>query len=216
MKKLGAMLVAGILCLGMTMTAFATGSISTDVTATAQDKDGNAVEVKVYDVAESAEEYQAVEAAADTLVPDGKKVAAIPTVVNIDANGAKNVTVEIQVGGDDFEVGDDVMVLHWDNGAWNLVTTTKVEAGNKVVATFDSLSPVAIVKLAAKDAVDPTNPANPTEPAKPTNPTDNNKPADNKNDGKSPATGEAGMAGLFTVVALCGAALVLVNRKKVA
>lgn len=222
MKKLGTILTTAALCLGMTMTAFAAGSVTTDVTASAKDKDGNDVAVTVSGIAESAEEYQAVEGAVSELAPEGKE-GTVVAVVDVDANGAANVTVEIQVGGDDIKAGDTVMVLHWNGAAWEVVTTTTVQEGNKVTATFESLSPVAIVKLldaAPVEEEDPTETVPPTEAEKPddTNqPADTNKPADsNKNDGKSPATGEAGMAGLFVVTAVCGAALVLVNKKKVA
>lgn len=201
MKKLGAMLVAGVLCLGMTMTAFAAGSPSSTVTATVDGK-----EVPVTKVEKTEESYKAAESyiKVEANVPEGK-TATVVEVVDVDASAAgKEIT--LTVTANDINVGDTVMLLHWDGTSWDYVATKTVGEGNKVLATFDNLSPVAIVKLMPKSDTSTTNP-----------PADNNKPADtNKNDGKSPATGEAGMAGLFTVVALCGAALVLVNRKKVA
>ena len=101
--------------------------------------------------------------AANTANSDALKAAAkdsnkrivteIKTVVNIKAGDGVVVTeanpITLTISAD-VKVGDSVVILHWNGSAWETIKPSEVRDG-EVVATFTSLSPVAVVKLSAAD-----------------------------------------------------------------
>lgn len=101
--------------------------------------------------------------AAKTTNPDALKAAAkdsnkkivpeIKTVVNIKAGDGVVVTKENPITltiSADVKAGDSVVILHWNGSEWETIMPSEVRDG-EVVATFTSLSPVAVVKLSAAD-----------------------------------------------------------------
>lgn len=152
-KKLTALVLAVVCAMALGMTAFAAGSPSAgsvgSSAASATDKNGNAVEVtfgstsvaapsgtdlqKLLEEAGVFVEGMAVRNVMDVSVPDGT---AFPVTITFNVSG---VTADSHVA-----------VLHYNGSAWEVVSS---EAGNgTVTATFESLSPVAIVTDAADSA----------------------------------------------------------------
>ena len=82
-----------------------------------------------------------------------KIVPEIKTVVNIKAGEGVVVTPENPITltiSADVKAGDSVVILHWNGKEWETIKPSEVRDG-EVVATFTSLSPVAVVKLSAAD-----------------------------------------------------------------
>lgn len=110
--------------------------------ATAVDSTGKEVVVKLNEVSDAVKAEAAAKAEEKSA---GSQVLAIKDVVVNGATG--NVTITFLVDG--IKASDDgkIFILHEkDNGYWETISA-KVEEG-KVTATFSSLSPVAIVKVA--------------------------------------------------------------------
>ena len=78
----------------------------------------------------------------------GKKLAQLFEVSVKDLE-FKSITLTFQVEG--VKAGDKVTVIHYVDGAWELITPDSVK-DNQVTATFTSLSPVGIVVEASSSA----------------------------------------------------------------
>ena len=86
---------------------------------------------------------------------DQKVETKILTVVEVDPttstkNAEGNFVVTLNVTG--VEVGDAIVVLHYNGSAWEVIVPTEIANGS-VTFESDSLSPISIVELEVKDAV---------------------------------------------------------------
>lgn len=148
MKKFTSLVLATVLSCMMGITAFAAGSspeISGVVTEInkAVDKNGNAVEVTLKQVADEKlvsdikENFKSVLEAAGIEVTKGMEVVDVKDV-SVPEGTEFPVTITFKVAGD-----TKVEVLHYTGTEWEVV---KSEAGEgTITATFNSLSPVAFV-----------------------------------------------------------------------
>lgn len=146
-------------------------------------------------------------------------------VEDIFAAGGK-VTLTFTVAG--FKMGDTVVILHYNTttNQWENIDDAKVVNDDTVQGTFTSLSPIAIAKAVpdtttsnppADDNKPTNNPSNgPGNVQKPTQTTPSQGPGSQTTPGTSPKTGDMSVAGIMALVALCGAGIVAVNRKKTA
>ena len=156
MKKWMGIVVAGVMCMAMGMTALAAPSPSiqgvVQEIVSSTDKNGNSVEVVIEELTAEGKEAAAQldnmdtvkELVGDAFV-DGMKVLDIQEVhVEGDASLVEwPVTLTFKVPG--VNANTKVAVLHYDmeKAAWELVP---YKAGNGTIeATFESLSPVAFV-----------------------------------------------------------------------
>lgn len=223
MKKLITFALAAVLGLSMSISAFAATSITTSVTTDVEadqvvvtDKDGNVITdesivINVSDLSEKREEAKAA------LEKSGIK-GAITHVVDVTTNDVGQSY--LQAGGS-FRItllvpgaksGDTYKLLHQKaDGTWEVLDAA---VGNgTVTATFTSLSPVVIVKVSEN-----TTQGGNTTPDNNTNSGNNTTPGDNTNQSTntvaSPKTGDYSMFGIFAVMAVCAAGLVVVNRRK--
>lgn len=87
-----------------------------------------------------------------------KKVSAeVKTVVELKADAATQALfdagkkAEITIKLDSVKAGDNIVILHYANGAWETIAPTSVVDG-AVTGMFSSLSPVAIVKIVVATA----------------------------------------------------------------
>ena len=192
MKKFISFVMAAVLCVGMTTTVFAAGSVSTD---TAGDAAGTVTSVKsetVSDIVidkvedtnptvakEITEKNFAKDTAREFLGYENVKSATTLGYFDVEANGTGDVTFYSK----SISKGDNILVLHYcDTHGWENVTK---EVGNGyVVATFHSFSPVAIVEYTEHTAYvyDDTTVEEAT----------------------SPKTADVAMFGLYAAVALAG------------
>lgn len=193
MKRIVAILLAGILTLGMAVTAFAAPSQEGDLT------DGIITNVTggvTKDEIEFTNDFAYSEAdvlkAAEGLGIDVSN-AMMGVAGDLHLKSGKAFTGSATIT---FDVADIIAVIHYTGSAWELVGTSNT-------ATFaNGFSPVAfIVKKGS-------NQGGASEP---------DKSADQKtNDGsKSPQTGEAPFVAIMSVVALIAAAGIVVSRRKV-
>ena len=162
MKKLVALAVAGMLCLGMSVTAFAANSLTPDdAQAEAVDKEGNPITITATDLGEEAQEVvDKWEADPETLKADVEK-AVEGTNITLKENAEYAVIGAFEYEGDltpgseitfdvsamlpnGLEEGQTLYLMHGlADGSWVLVETT-VKDG-KATAQLDSLSPIAFV-----------------------------------------------------------------------
>ena len=203
MKKWMGIVVAGVMCMAMGMTALAAPSPSiqgvVQEIVSSTDKNGNSVEVVIEELTAEGKEAAAQldnmdtvkELVGDAFV-DGMKVLDIQEVhVGGDASLVEwPVTLTFKVPG--VNANTKVAVLHYDmeKAAWELVPC---KAGNGTIeATFESLSPVAFV-------VD-----------------QNTMDAASTGSATSPQTGESAVVMGFAVVALlaAGGAWALSSKKR--
>ena len=136
MKKLlrVTLVLAMVLCLSIT--AFAAGS-TTDVAGVAKAVDSNGNEVQIT-AADSSVKLTAEDAAA--IIKDvAAKDLSVVYLQDLSAD-VTPVTITFSVAG--ATAKDTVYVFHYNGTSWDLVAKC---AGNAVSATFDSLSPVALV-----------------------------------------------------------------------
>lgn len=152
--KLAAVMAAVVMVVGCSMTAFAATSTST-VSATA--KDVSAVSAKTADGA-----AVAVAEVTEAVVTDAQKAAValvgqnaganagsvqVEKVFELNATLSGSTSITIEVPG--ITAGQKVAVLHQKaDGTWESRPVTNVSNGS-VTATFDSLSPVAVVSYAS-------------------------------------------------------------------
>ncbi len=209
MKKFVALLLAGVMTLGLATTAFAAKSpaATTGTVSAATDASGNKVEVTVSETFKEADQ-----AAVNEIKKDAAEVLK-EAVSNIDASDYKLATVKevsvpegtvfpvtITFNVDGVAAGSKVIVLHYVNGAWKQETAT---AGNGTVAiTLESLSPIAIY----------------VEPAAAGNGTSTGMGSGNAANGNgakvSPKTGSAPMMTYVVVIAAAAVAGMCITKKK--
>lgn len=151
MKKFTSLVLATVLSCMMGITAFAAGSspeISGVVTEInkAVDKNGNAVEVTLKQVADEKlvsdikENFKSILEAAGIEVTKGMEVVDVKDV-SVPKGTEFPVTITFKVAG--VTKDTKVEVLHYTGTEWEVV---KSEAGEgTITATFNSLSPVAFV-----------------------------------------------------------------------
>lgn len=110
---------------------------------------------------------------------------------------ATGITLTIAVPNLQVEAGASYIVLHLNNGQWEIVPAV-VENG-KITATFTSLSPIVVAKAEVKDAPAASNNNNSNNNSSTTTTT---SPAE------SPKTGETlPVVGMLAVICLAGAAV---------
>lgn len=100
------------------------------------------VEALATDVANADTVKAAAKDATKKIIPE------IKTVVNIEAEGVEvteqnPITLTISA---DVKAGDSIVILHWNGTEWETIMPSEVRDG-AIVATFNSLSPIAVVKL---------------------------------------------------------------------
>lgn len=141
LKKLAGVILAGVMVCAMGMSALAAGSPS-KVGATGTDKDGNSVNLVVEASTQAEPEAATVKEVLGSSYVDTMKVVALQEV-HVEGEGevAWPVTITFSVAGVNKDT--KVAVLHWNGTEWENVAATAGEG--TVAATFDSLSPVAIV-----------------------------------------------------------------------
>ena len=156
MKKIMALLVAGVLTCSVGLTAFAASSPSTPSTNTTVTGSSTVEGIKVWDkilvdgkevsssvsiVEANAEVVKAAEAEAVTAVGAN---AVVLKVVDVNfSEGFKTITISFSLKN--VKANDKIVALHQKaDGSWETITPDKVEDG-KVTVTFTSLSPVAFV-----------------------------------------------------------------------
>ena len=139
MKKVVALLMAAVLTVGMTVTAFAAPSPSAnaDIVTAAKDADGNAVDLSDIIVSEN---YDAAEqSAVDAIKADSQAVLASVVGQSTAANVKFPVTLTFKIAG--VTASSKVIVLHYYDGSWHQENPTVGDG--TVTVTFDRLSPVA-------------------------------------------------------------------------
>lgn len=157
MKKLMALLCAGVLACSMGMMAFAAESPSTTTTPTVQESSHSTVDsVRVWDkVIVDGKEVDGgvsiveapaatVEAAKAQAIAAVSSKASVLQVVEVSfPESFSKITVPFNLTN--VVAGQNIKVLHQKkDGTWEVITPDKVENG-KVTVTFTSLSPVAFV-----------------------------------------------------------------------
>lgn len=197
MKKVVALLLAGVLTLGASMTAFAAPSPSANaskatVTATA-DKGTVVISQNYKSEADKAAANALAAAPADTLTSvvgaEEAKNMSLVSVMDVTLEGASlPATITFNVPG--VTASSKVVVLHYINGQWTKEAAT---LGNGTVAVkFTSLSPVAIY-------VDNATAANAGSTA---------------SNGKAPKTGEAPVMGVVVAIAAMAAVGMAVTARR--
>ncbi len=162
MKKIIALVCAGVLAASFSVSALAAHSPSPTTTTTTTTAVSSAVKgnstvaaVKVYDkVKVNGKESDAVVSiteASSAIKAEAVAQAGAGTVVetfDVNFSGSfSSITIAFNVKN--VMAGDTIVVLHKKaDGTWEKITPDAVVDG-KVTATFTSLSPVAIVKVAA-------------------------------------------------------------------
>lgn len=152
MKKVVAILLAGVLTLGLSMTAFAADSPSADtdetvLEATVTDGVGNVVVSTTYATEEEAAAVEAL--AADSAATLESVVGAeaasgltLATVMDVTVENWDGNPITISFAYPGVTADSSVIVLHYTNGAWVQEACT-LSAGY-IAVTFTSFSPVAI------------------------------------------------------------------------
>lgn len=155
MKKIVALLFAGVLVCSMGINAFA-NSPSTSTTDTSVVGNSTVAEVKVWDKilvdGKESDVTVSVAAANETVVEEakaqataivGKKATVLQVVDVIFPKEFKSITIPFNIVN--VKEGDNIVALHQKaDGSWESITPDKVDNG-KVTVTFTSLSPVAFV-----------------------------------------------------------------------
>ena len=153
MKKLLAIIAAGVMTFAMGITAFAAPSVSSSAANVLVPEGKNAV-VKIGDTESNVKVIfspvsEAVKEAGLTKIAElaGEKAATVVGIsdITIELDGEyQSVTMPLTASG--IKAGDSVYILHQkQDGSWEVIIPDSVEDGI-VTATFTSLSPVIIVK----------------------------------------------------------------------
>lgn len=159
----------------------------------------------VADAIDSKDLEKAATDANKVVVPEVKAVAEVKAPAGVVVSETSPITITFPVSG--IKAGANVMILHWTNSAWEVIKPDSVKDG-AVVATFKSLSPVAIVEVKVEEkAVTPT-PAPAPAPAPAPQATPTPAPAVT-----APKTGEP--VSVFAVMALMSVAGIGVCSKKI-
>lgn len=174
MKKRLAAVLAAMMVLAMSTTVFAAGSTTTttatntkvDATAAAAVANVNGVECFAPGVTVSSAPVESATTVANAQVAAKSVDSAATTlaVMEIKADKIPAGGIDINIGVAGIKPGDNILVLHWTGSIWEQITPSAV-SDNVICAHFNSLSPVAIVKLP-----DVTTTATETTPAAPTSP----------------------------------------------
>lgn len=184
---------------------------------------GTEVDVKIAALPAATDKELAVVKSADTAASqiakeigtkESKKVTAqviAGAEISAEIPKGEKLTVTITLPNFTVKTGVRYMVLHLNGTVWETVPATV--SNGKVVATFESLSPVVVVEV---ETVAEENPAPTTPPStdnnNSNNTNDNNDSNNSGNDSQndpavSPATGESfPMAGMAALICLAGAA----------
>ena len=153
MKKVVALLMAAVLTVGMTVTAFATPSPSanSDIVTAAKDADGNAIDLS--DIVVSEKYDAADQSAVDAIKADPQAVLASVVGQSTAANYSLALLRDVKVIGNvkfpvtlTFKIAgvtasSKVIVLHYYDGSWHQENPTVGDG--TVTVTFDRLSPGA-------------------------------------------------------------------------
>lgn len=228
-KKLITLALACVLTLGMSVTAFAAPSVgspsTTQSVTTATDSNGNPVEITVTTITE--EEMTEVTNRARNLYGSAPIYTADFSV----AGASESNPITIRWAAPAIQAGDRVVILHKVNGVWREETNVSVTDG-AVYVTVTSCSPFAMVRAAATGTNTNTNTNTNTGDDLPWAPEyyENLQAMYGGNNAAAPAattaapaaavaspkTADNGVFGLAAIAVLCGAAFVLVPRKKMA
>lgn len=148
MKKFAAVLAAlMVLSCGTTVLA-ANSSTAADLAKDVKVESSTGAEVTVKAVDEAVKEAAVKEAVAEN------KKSEVVALVEVSVKGTGKVTLTFDVAG--VKAGDNIYLLHQKaDKTWEVIHPTKVADG-KVTATFNSLSPVAIVKIPAGETLPKT------------------------------------------------------------
>lgn len=143
-KTLG-LVVALAACIGMTAFAAPSPSASTQVTsASAKDKNGNAVQVTMTEVSSDLVADVTSEATLKSVLgSDFNESMAVADVMEVSVPEGTEFPLDITFAIKGVTASTKAVVLHYVDGAWQKEATT-VEVG-AVTGKFNSLSPVAIV-----------------------------------------------------------------------
>ena len=140
-KKLTALLSAMVLALALGMTAFAAGSASTG--GVTDGATGGGVE---YSISPSSVPGPSVAALQQILGSDFVEGMRVIDVVDVTAPAGVVAPYTITFSVRGVTADSHVAVLHWDGASWERNSVSGVSAGNgTITATFQSLSPVALV-----------------------------------------------------------------------
>lgn len=202
MKRVAAILLAGVLTLGASMTAFAAPSPSasaTDTTVSAEltDQDGDVIVSQDYPTQAEADAAAVLaadpsKALTEVVGADEAKDMSLVSVMDVKVVGegvAFPVTIRFNVPG--VTASSKVIVLHYLDGKWQKESPTLGKG--TVTVTFSKLSPVAI--YVDKDT------------AASAGTVDSSK-------GSSPKTGEAPVMAMVVVVAVLAAAGMTVSVRR--
>ncbi len=167
LRKLVALITAGALCLGMSMTALAADPSREAVAPTgATTADGTKLDVEPL-TKENLEQVQKdvnkiLEESGRGTLPEGAKaeivVAADISLPEGEEIPKEGLQIEVQMTSDqiaahDIKVGDRFYVLHQKaDGTWEVLNGYgTVDKDGKIIATVYSLSPLAFVKITGVD-----------------------------------------------------------------
>ena len=148
MKKLLSVVVALVVVLGLTSTAFAAGSVSDVVDVKGTDANGAAVELTIADMDQNADPWLTVEEAAE-IIGEGTQPSELAIPWQKDVTAATTpVTLTFTASG--VTSSQTIYLFHYKDGAWAIEASA---AGAEVSAEVDSTSPFALViKTPAKEA----------------------------------------------------------------
>ena len=220
MKKVVAILLAGVLTVGCSMTAFAAGSATatTDVSKNASAVTSTDSNVTVGVIEEDAEGYAAaVEIKADdsntelAKYVDNAEDYELTYLVDVTVDEAAitdgGYTVTLAVSG--VTAADDVIVLHYVNGAWEQVAATA--GAGTVTFTLTNFSPIAIYVASADTDSDEESSTTSDDDSSTTSDDDSDSDDD---DTTSDETGEANVMLYVVMIAVIAAAGMAVSSKK--
>lgn len=211
MKKIITTALALVLTLGMSVTAFAAPSPSAEVKADSVTlADGRVVVPNVVKL--DAATTETAKAKAQELVSaDSQVLRAVEVTLDAAVSAENPVTLSFDLGNA-VEAGTNLVALHLKDGSWEVLPCEW--KNGKVNVTFTSLSPVVFVSKPATTVAKENNNYSPEyyESLK------TNQSASEAADAgvTSPKTSDANVLGFALAAAVCGGALVCVNRKKTA
>lgn len=223
MKKFITAALACVLTLGMSVTAFAAGSVTGSQT-TAVDSKGNQVSVTVTALSTT----EKTEANTEAQNKYGVAPLWSNDITVVGASASNPITIQIPVPG--IKTGDTVVVLH-KRSTDNVWETLNGTAGNGTVSvTVTSCSPFAVVRTATATAPSYSpeyyenlkaeaaarEAAAAAAAAEAAGTTVATAETTATTSATSPKTADNGVLGFAVIAVLCGAAYVLVPRKKMA
>lgn len=212
MKKFMTAALACVLTLGMSVTAFAAGSVTGSQT-TAVDSEGNSVSVTVTALSTT----EKTEANTEAQNQYGVAPLWSNDITVVGASASNPITITIPVPG--IKTEDTVVVLH-KRSTDNVWETLNGTAGNGTVSvTVTSCSPFAVVRTATAPSYSPEYYENLKAEAAAREAAAAAAAAETATTAEtavSPKTADNGVIGLAVIAVLCGAAYVLVPKKKMA